>query len=712
MKYTILIITVFLSLNLSAQKGTAWIANCVCETTTDYDKNGNISEKANFQGLQFTNVINGNKLNYPANFNEVGQVGNQIKIKDGSGYQWFDTSQSSGDYIINFTTLEDLTACLKAGGAGSAGEGTIIEGTDCIDCPPGEIGPIGPAGADGAPGEAGPQGEPGPMGLPGLQGEPGPKGDTGEQGPPGEPACLPECVYTDEENEGHCLVYIVKTTTDCDGNIGIDTLGCKPILDCGHGVITVEKEFNPSNAEIGDAVTAVIPFCNSGQSDLSNIVITDVIGPEFSLVTANTSQGTWDAANNELTWAGPLAPGQCESIVFELEVVSGDGIVNNVVNAEAVTIAEDGTEWPTSDSDNDFIVLPEAPTNDPIARITGGTLNTEPDANGDLRPTGFADLTLEFVKEDGTPITTSEPMTYTVTNVCTGVFIDSGTGTLGGAISSDGTGLTDLSNYITGSVSNGGGIQLDKRMAAIDADQTGLNDYGVWQFCVTVGGGTSTCPDESTNTDNCTLIERTLTKANDNHGHVSDLNPPGNNTFTFDQYSEPWIPNGGNNPYGDILGSVSQLPECANRFFTQNGGYYSLNYFQPTHIAYMNQVGLSDGTLIDGTLTPGAAPLGFQLGFGSDLAVTQIDYPREIFPGAVAVVNDPSIMLWTFTANGGTDSAWEGNWAMSTNSNLDCAVDPVVIEQLVIEVENPGCPGGVAPVPFILDYNEQRGWTY
>ena len=182
MKYTILIITVFLSLNLSAQKGTGWIANCICETTTDYDKNGNISAKDNFLGIEFTDVINGRKLSYPVNFNEVSQVGNQIKIKDGSDYQWFDTYQSSGDYIINFTTLEDLTACLKAGGAGSGGEGTIIEGEDCLLCPPGEIGPAGPQGEVGP---AGPQGEPGPMGLPGLQGEPGLKGDTGEAGPAG-----------------------------------------------------------------------------------------------------------------------------------------------------------------------------------------------------------------------------------------------------------------------------------------------------------------------------------------------------------------------------------------------------------------------------------------------------------------------------------------------------------------------------------------------
>jgi hypothetical protein len=116
---TILTLLIILSLKVQAQNGSAWTAECICETTSEFDAVLNVTVLENFQGIKLTNVIDNSMLKYNVSFSDVSQVGSQIRIEHSGGVQWLDTSQSTGDYITNFTSFEDLTACLKAGGLSS-----------------------------------------------------------------------------------------------------------------------------------------------------------------------------------------------------------------------------------------------------------------------------------------------------------------------------------------------------------------------------------------------------------------------------------------------------------------------------------------------------------------------------------------------------------------------------------------------------------------
>ncbi len=98
--------------------------------------------------------------------------------------------------------------------------------------------------------------------------------------------------------------------------------------------LSLEKTVSEDRPRLGDAVTFTITTRNSGPSDATGVVVTDLLGEGFTLVTSTPSAGTYNAASG-LWNIGDLTSGSSAT----LEIIATVNQFDTLTNVAEVTAA-------------------------------------------------------------------------------------------------------------------------------------------------------------------------------------------------------------------------------------------------------------------------------------------------------------------------------------------------------------------------------------
>jgi len=228
----------------------------------------------------------------------------------------------------------------------------------------------------------------------------------------------------------------------------------------------------------------------------------------------------------------------------------------------------------------------------PEARITAGPIN------GD----GESELTLSLIKEtDGTAAGCGELATLKVyeLNCCDGEVdvIGSQIGELTSLTCSSAWTDTqgDFSNYLTGTVSNGGTVVFNKKTWAETNGYTGV-DATCLRFEVFLGGtGSVSCPVISSNPDNTADVGQVIALAMDNQNvFANQTGISGGVRFYNDSFQV--------NPLGFAFGGIVEVSASIDGLVNQCGNYV-FPFYNPDFV--LTEIEFADGTTVTTSIPVG-----------------------------------------------------------------------------------------------------------
>lgn len=128
-----------------------------------------------------------------------------------------------------------------------------------------------------------------------------------------------------------------------------------PVVD-----ISVTKTVDDLIPNVGDQIIFTVTVQNDGPSDATNLVVTDVLASGYDLVSANTSNGTYNSVNGSWT-IGSLASGASETLTITTDILSSGNYANT---AELTGLSEmdvDSTPGNNSEAEDDQQTLTPVP---------------------------------------------------------------------------------------------------------------------------------------------------------------------------------------------------------------------------------------------------------------------------------------------------------------------------------------------------------------
>jgi uncharacterized repeat protein (TIGR01451 family) len=85
--------------------------------------------------------------------------------------------------------------------------------------------------------------------------------------------------------------------------------------------LTITKRANPSQVPPGGQTTFTIEVCNEGNKVAENVVVSDALPPELTLISASASQGkVVTEGNNVRAELGSIWPGYCAEVTIVVQV--------------------------------------------------------------------------------------------------------------------------------------------------------------------------------------------------------------------------------------------------------------------------------------------------------------------------------------------------------------------------------------------------------
>lgn len=116
--------------------------------------------------------------------------------------------------------------------------------------------------------------------------------------------------------------------------------------------VSIEKSFAPSTPVAGQDVTYELIVHNDGPSEARDVVVTDPLDPETTLVSVDTDQGTCGPDPDVLTCAiGTLAPGATATVTVVVRIATGaTAVVQNTASVTTSTTDSDPTDNVSSTS--------------------------------------------------------------------------------------------------------------------------------------------------------------------------------------------------------------------------------------------------------------------------------------------------------------------------------------------------------------------------
>lgn len=184
-------------------------------------------------------------------------------------------------------------------------------------------------------------------------------------------------------------VFIPGTLGDITVNLGAYTGPDAPTTVPVHMTMAVE----PATAAPGQEVVYSIQVTNNMPHGISEVMVTDFVGPEFELVNASASRGTIHFADDPLVTAyiGEIASGGTETVTIQARIAKGavpGSVIENrasVVYRESVAIQSEAAVTVVGEA------APTALTAQPTSAVGGEVAPTPVSAEPDALPvTGYS----------------------------------------------------------------------------------------------------------------------------------------------------------------------------------------------------------------------------------------------------------------------------------------------------------------------------------
>jgi uncharacterized repeat protein (TIGR01451 family)/gliding motility-associated-like protein len=120
-----------------------------------------------------------------------------------------------------------------------------------------------------------------------------------------------------------------------------------PVVD-----ISVTKTVDDLIPNVGDQAIFTVTVNNDGPSDATNLVVTDVLASGYSLVSANTTTGTYNSVNGSWT-IGSLASGASETLTITADILSSGNYANTAELTGLTETDTDSTPGNNSETEDD-----------------------------------------------------------------------------------------------------------------------------------------------------------------------------------------------------------------------------------------------------------------------------------------------------------------------------------------------------------------------
>lgn len=161
----------------------------------------------------------------------------------------------------------------------------------------------------------------------------------------------------------------------------------KTILSVKRGDETLTGNDIPATLKVGDVVTYQIKVTNDGDTNLSNVTVTDTFNGAGGLSFGSDGNGIITMNDNGFTWTpwmpdGTLAPGKSKTLTYTYTVVDADK-GNTITNA--ATVKGDGDDLTDEDKTETEVENPDVTVTKSLTAITRNGESVKVDKNTTLK---------------------------------------------------------------------------------------------------------------------------------------------------------------------------------------------------------------------------------------------------------------------------------------------------------------------------------------